>query len=411
MGPRAWSWLALVQIAACGADPADTAALVDVQMASDANVVPDALSLDWLVGDRVLLADVKVRVEGVAPQHLARVVFEVDPTRAGPRRVLGRGLLGGSVVAEGSADVVIAAGARTEVALVLRARATPSATPPDAAAPDAGAPADGREAPPALDSPPDLPPVDVRPEVSDERAMDLRPDLTPDTAPEPGLIAYWKLDEGQGSSASDASGHGHAGMLLGGASWVAGGFTVAKFADPFALGLDGINAHVRVPRAPDLEPAAISVSVWFKRNGAQMQNATVCRKAWRNNLSPTYTSYAVGVNLYGMGSDVLYFTTGAAASADNVVVPAVIPDQTWVHVVAIFDPMGAAPQKRLYVDGALKASRTLTAPIVYDATATGDFYVGQNGALKELFKGTVDDPRLYDRALTAQEIADLAAGR
>jgi len=35
---------------------------------------------------------------------------------------------------------------------------------------------------------------------------------------EPGLVAYWKADEGSGQSFADFSGHGHAGILTNG-SW------------------------------------------------------------------------------------------------------------------------------------------------------------------------------------------------
>jgi hypothetical protein len=39
-------------------------------------------------------------------------------------------------------------------------------------------------------------------------------------APQPGLIAYWRMDEGGGLSAADASGVGHGGTLVGGTAWI-----------------------------------------------------------------------------------------------------------------------------------------------------------------------------------------------
>mgnify|MGYP001495001327 CR=1 FL=1 len=41
------------------------------------------------------------------------------------------------------------------------------------------------------------------------------------TGNEPGLVAYYRLDEGGGNTASDASGNGGTGTLLNGPTWTA----------------------------------------------------------------------------------------------------------------------------------------------------------------------------------------------
>jgi hypothetical protein len=42
------------------------------------------------------------------------------------------------------------------------------------------------------------------------------------TGAEPGLVAYWRFDEGTGFTAADATGHGNTGTLLDGPIWVTG---------------------------------------------------------------------------------------------------------------------------------------------------------------------------------------------
>ena len=42
----------------------------------------------------------------------------------------------------------------------------------------------------------------------------------PLTGTEPGLVAYWPFDEGTGTTAADASGNGHSGILTNGTAWV-----------------------------------------------------------------------------------------------------------------------------------------------------------------------------------------------
>lgn len=45
----------------------------------------------------------------------------------------------------------------------------------------------------------------------------------PLTGSEPGLIAYWRMDDGAGTVAADSSGHGRVAHLLGGATWAVSG--------------------------------------------------------------------------------------------------------------------------------------------------------------------------------------------
>ena len=47
------------------------------------------------------------------------------------------------------------------------------------------------------------------------------PTITPDITPT-GLVAYWKFDEGSGTTAADSSGNGNTGTLINGPLWTAG---------------------------------------------------------------------------------------------------------------------------------------------------------------------------------------------
>ncbi|HEY0712093.1 MAG TPA: LamG-like jellyroll fold domain-containing protein [Polyangia bacterium] len=78
--------------------------------------------------------------------------------------------------------------------------------------------------------------------------------------------------------------------------------------------------------------------------------------------------------------------------------------------MAVYDPAGAAPKKRLYVNGALNASKTLTTALLYDTSSAGDFYLGQAGAGGQYYKGNADDVRVYSRALTAADIVQIYKG-
>ncbi len=226
-----------------------------------------------------------------------------------------------------------------------------------------------------------------------------------------GLVGYWKLDEGRGAVASDSSGNGLSGTVMNGPVWSTDVNGMARFANPFSLKVDGINDHVRVTRTAAIEPAAVTVSIWIKRNGDQIIHAVPFTKTWKNNITPTWVSYAITLNFSGTDSSVVNFTTGSDGTADGMSSTAgALPDQTWVHVAGVYDPAAPAPQKKLYINGMLNASKVNTRSLVYDTTATGDLYLGQNSR-GAYFNGWVDDVRIYNRALSASEVAALAAGQ
>ena len=73
----------------------------------------------------------------------------------------------------------------------------------------------------------------------------------------------------------------------------------------------------------------------------------------------------------------------------------------WVHVAVVQD--GAAGTKLLYVSGAVDSQTTARA-----ANAAGNLLIGAGTEPGFLFKGMVDDVRIYGRALSEAEVAWLA---
>jgi hypothetical protein len=209
-----------------------------------------------------------------------------------------------------------------------------------------------------------------------------------------GLIAHWKLDEGSGTAAADSSGNGRTGTLQNGASWVGG--TTGQ-----ALGLDGVNDHVRVAHATALNAYPLSAAVWFRTttttgsrglvnkyssgsyNGYQIffNNGTLC--AWYLRSTSQYVYDGSGCTLG---------TTGAN-------------DGAWHQAVFVVDAQGG----RLYLDGVQRASRAWTGSAGPATTSQGirlGHYPGASGSSRYL-PGAVDEARLYNRALSAAEVSAL----
>jgi hypothetical protein len=78
---------------------------------------------------------------------------------------------------------------------------------------------------------------------------------------------------------------------------------------------------------------------------------------------------------------------------------------TWVHVAVTFDH--AAGQARLYVNGALAASRSVSATPGSTGYPLG---IGRDGRNGDSFNGLIDDLKLFDRELSAAEIQTLYHG-
>ena len=70
------------------------------------------------------------------------------------------------------------------------------------------------------------------------------------------LVAYWKFDEGAGTTTADSSGNGNTGILTNGPLWTAG--RLGK-----ALYFDGIDDNVTVPDSNSLHLSdAFTLSAW-----------------------------------------------------------------------------------------------------------------------------------------------------
>lgn len=213
------------------------------------------------------------------------------------------------------------------------------------------------------------------------------------------LVAKWTLDESSGTTAASTP-TTYPGTLTGG-SWMPSLGRVGG-----SLYFDGVDDSVVIANDTALNSAAITVAAWVKLDGTQPNNTSkVVSKCWNNHSAPTYNSYSLSMS----GFQPIAFETGHTGTAD--VLLATVPSRDgWFHVVGTYNPAATAPQKKIYINGVLNNSKTLTTPILYDTNATsGKLYIGVAGYLAEYFKGQIDDVRIYNTDLTAAQVAQLYA--
>jgi hypothetical protein len=202
-----------------------------------------------------------------------------------------------------------------------------------------------------------------------------------------GLRMHLKFDEGTDSTAEDSTANNHDGTLGAGNSWGA-----AKMGTS-AVTYDGTANGVVTVAGGLTNPTAATLAAW------------VFPTAW-----PTTTNGVVNVRdaviirLQDSGSVRGSFYTGTGFS--GVTVPVGMPLNTWTHVAYTMQ----AGTQVVYVNGVAVGSANDSTPVSYTGRPA-DTVLGSHPTQPANFRfqGRIDDVRVYTRALTATDIAGLAA--
>ncbi|WP_415296825.1 LamG-like jellyroll fold domain-containing protein [Cellulosimicrobium sp. SJTW-1] len=219
------------------------------------------------------------------------------------------------------------------------------------------------------------------------------PDPTPTPDPGPtlpvGAVAAWGFDEGQGTMAVDGTTNGATASLRSGATWAAG-------LSGTALGLDGVDDFARVEDTPALDLSGpMSVSAWVRPE--QKATQYVLKKAAQGVTD----GYELG--LANGGTAFLRFNHASSGDTYRVDTTSPYPtDGTWVHLVGTYD----GSQMRIFVNGVEQASKAGPAAVGTNALRLG---IGAEPDGMRPVKGRLDGVRLYARALSAAEVAQLYA--
>jgi hypothetical protein len=200
----------------------------------------------------------------------------------------------------------------------------------------------------------------------------------------PPPIAYWRFDEGSGTTAADASGHSHTGTFQGGVTWTAGRFNSA-------VHINGSDGVVVVNDASDLDPtSAISITAWVNADTWSGGNRRILQKGDTDNQYRLLEE-----------NGVLKFDLSGVS---NTPLTTALPSEgVWHHIAATYD--GAS--MRIYIDGVLTAQQAASGAI---ATTTNSLYIGSKGiggTIGNHFLGMLDDVRVYNVALPPEYIGYL----
>ena len=211
---------------------------------------------------------------------------------------------------------------------------------------------------------------------------------------ENGLLGYWSLNDGSGSTVTDFSGNGNHGTLTymdPATDWVQGRYGKA-------LDFDGYDDYVAVAGNPR---TAITISAWVKSTADSVgdvlsKNRGYGDQHWELRRDDLNDNFCFLISKDGYNS-----TYDKCTSANSFLI------NTWYHVVATYDQS----YMRVYINGVEDTGGDLPFALsgnIYDlgpVTKIGARYTGVGTAYH--FTGVIDEVRLYERALSATEVGNL----
>jgi len=203
------------------------------------------------------------------------------------------------------------------------------------------------------------------------------------------LVAHYPLNEGIGNTTADASGNGHDGTIQGTPTWINSMSGFGK-----ALYFDGQNPATGWVNCGTWDPSEgtgqFTIAIWVRWDGpvaGVWQGIMGKRDDWAEGQVVWYLEVNMENQQVALGRYGVYPNCGGR----------VLPLREWAHVAATFDGTILV----FYIDG--------------EETGRGNFSLGsKTNATIEIgcdnlsgwnsFHGALDEVRIYNNALTAQEI-------
>ncbi len=205
-----------------------------------------------------------------------------------------------------------------------------------------------------------------------------------------GLVGHWAFDDGKGDTVTDHSGNANDGTIEGKGTWVPG---ILDGALDFSR---DDQTKVTIPNADALNLVdAITLAAWVNPRSVYLGGN------WqeRNCVAAKIRSYYLDFNEQGLISSYIYgpqpqqWVIGTTDASQKL--------NEWFHVAITYD----GKEHLIYVNGKADVALARQGGIQVSAD---DFLIGYVDN-DRYFDGAIDDVRLYERALSAEEIEELVS--
>ena len=205
------------------------------------------------------------------------------------------------------------------------------------------------------------------------------------------IFGWWKFDATSGTNAADSGYGGNPGTLQSGATWVVGAISNAVHLDGTA------NGYASLPSGLVSALNDFTISTWVKVDA----NATWARVFDFGSGTGTYMFLSPAS---GGGSVRYAITTSGGGGEQQLNRAGNLSTGVWHHLAVTL----AGSTGVLYVDG-VPANTNLSMTLNPSSLgSTTQNYIGKSQFSDPNLTGSVDDLRIYSRALNATEVAALA---
>ncbi|MBD3183937.1 hypothetical protein GF312_16755 [Candidatus Poribacteria bacterium] len=205
-----------------------------------------------------------------------------------------------------------------------------------------------------------------------------------------GLVSFWTMDQSDttGNTARDMWGSNH-GSIEGSPEVVPGKIDEA-------LLFNGEDDFIEIDHSESLNLVdAITIEFWFVLKGDSLEN-DYPRVVSKGQSTTDNGAYSVWVGDVTLGNDIGF---RSVTLAPNDIRSQALPnynDDAWHHVVITYD----GSQGRLYLDGVMHVD----IPVSGDIAETDEpLHIG-DGNNERHFNGIIDEVRIYNKALTEDEV-------
>jgi cysteine-rich repeat protein len=211
------------------------------------------------------------------------------------------------------------------------------------------------------------------------------------------LIANWKLDEASGATAFDDSSNNYNGTVADATRGASGAPSVG-FYNPSAYNFDGIDDSINLGGTIGgftlSDP--FSVSAWINP-ALDSQDHAIYGNTWSN------AGYLLRVTADNKIRFILVENGTTYNGMDSNVLSA-----GWHHIVGTWDGTNV----RVFVDGVEESITPIANGTVTTINTSAHTFIGSTGqsGSEKFFLGSIDDVRVYGRALPVNEVSDLFGG-
>ena len=196
-----------------------------------------------------------------------------------------------------------------------------------------------------------------------------------------GLVAHWTMsqDSLKGSLLADKTPYENDGTIYGATT-----FTTDRMGQPNkAMYFDGVNNYIDCG-TPIIPAGDFSISAWCYNNGVISSNNSICGQ---------YTSGQAGRMWFGFKPNVIGYRIGGETET--------VPVEYNKHLHCVITREGTTV--KVYLNGNLVITRTAVDSIYQGANTI----IGSYDSTEGRFNGSIDDVRIYNRALSETEIKTL----